>query len=883
MNEQARIVVIGGGIVGCSALYHLTQMGCTDVVLLERDELTSGSTWHAAGNVPTYSTSWSLMKLQAYSAALYSELAKDPDFPISYHVTGSVRLAHGRERMAEFRHVTSMANAQGLSYDMLDPAQLVERYPLVQTHDLLGALWDPLDGDIDPAQITQALARAGRASGAQVRRFERVVGLVQHGDKSWTVTSRDGAGDLHTIDCEIVVNAAGYRAGELMELVGRHLPVAHMSHQYLVTDEIPELATRESSLPLLRDPDASYYLRQERNSFILGPYEWRATSMWPEGIPEQFANMLWNDDLERLEPQILDAGERVPALAEAGIARVVNGPIPYSPDGNPYVGPERGLRNFWHCNTFSFGIAQGGGAGKVLAEWILDGRPEFDIWTIDRRRYKDFATTSYTVDKAIEVYQNEYAISFPFEERPAGRPSYRSPLYDTLRAKGAHFGARGGWERPTWFDPEGVVADHSLSFFRDNGWRDVVAEECHAARNGVAVLDLPGFTKVDVCGAGVEAYLEHLLCTKLPRTGRVALCYALLPDGKVLSEFTLSKIADDHYYVVGAASAEWHDLDVLEESLPIDGSVTLTNLTADYGSLIVVGPRSRDVLSRITSTPLDNASFPWLAVRDIATAYGSVRALRVNYIGDLGWELHAANHQMLALYQAIWAAGEQYEIRDFGMYAVDSLRLDKCYRGWKADLEIGFSPFDAGLDRFVDLTKSDFVGKAALIAERAAGPSWAFVPITLDAAGPADAPFCSSIFDGDGPTAERIGIVTSGGWSFTLHASIALGYIRPDYRPVGTKVFIKIVGQMTEGTVGSEPLYDPTNTRSGEAEYYSLNSNWSRPLMRPVVSITFLAARSVPTAYGWAPAPASWRMVRRSSGNPKIVSKAMMNPGRRTE
>ena len=817
MTEQTRIVVIGGGIAGCSVLYHLAKMGCTDALLVERDELTSGSTWHAAGNVPTYSTSWSVMKVQSYTAALYRELATDPDFPISYHVTGSVRLAHSDERISEFRHVTSMANAQGMGYDMLTPAQLVERYPLVQTHDLVGALWDPLDGDIDPSQVTQAMARAARAMGARVRRFERVVGLERHPNHGWTVTTRtmtpSGDAEEHVIDCEIVVNAGGYRAGEVMALIGRHHPIAQMSHQYYVTGEIAELAARETPLPLLRDPDTSYYLRQERNSYILGPYEWRATAMWRDGIPEQFSNMLWSEDLERLEPQILDAGERVPVLGEAGIARVVNGPIPYAPDGNPYLGPERGLRNFFHCDTFSFGIAQGGGAGKAIAEWILDGRPEFDIWSIDRRRYKEFATTQYTIDKAIEVYQNEYAMGFPFEERLAGRPSYTSPLYEPLKAKGAYFGARAGWERPTWFDTghgtDRAVTDHSLSFRRRNGWRAEVAAECAAVRNGVAVLDLPGFTKIEITGPGAQVYLDHLLCTKLPRTGRLTLCYALLPDGKVLSEFTLSKITDDHYYAVGAAGAEWHDLDVLEAALPADGSVTLTNVTADFGSLIVVGPRSRDVLAQVTTTPLDNASFPWLSVRDIDTAFGPARALRVNYVGELGWELHVANDQLVPLYQAIWAAGQAHGIRDFGIYAVDSLRLDKGYRGWKADLEIGFSPFDASLDRFVDLTKPDFVGKAALVAEKAAGSPWRFVSMTLDDDGDADAPFCSSIFDGD----ERVGIVTSGGWSFTLGKSVALGYVRPQYEVSGTRLQIKIFGELCAATVGREPLFDPDNER----------------------------------------------------------------------
>jgi dimethylglycine dehydrogenase len=812
MTDQARVVVIGGGIAGCSALYHLAERGCTDVLLLERDELTSGSTWHAAGNVPTYSTSWSLMRMQSYSAALYRELAADPDDPVTYHVTGSVRLAHGRERLAEFHHVTGMANAQGMDYDVLDTKQLVDRYPLVETHDLLGALWDPLDGDIDPSQISQALARKARQRGARVRRFERVTALEPSASGGWMVTSVGADGDVHTTECESVINAAGYRAGEVMQLVGRHHPIAHMSHQYYLTEELPELAARDCPLPLLRDPDASYYLRQERSSYLLGPYEWQATPMWIDGIPERFANMLWSADLERLEPQIVDAGERVPLLGRAGIARVVNGPIPYSPDGNPYIGPERGLRNFWHCNTFSFGIAQGGGAGKAIAEWILDGRPEYDLWSVDRRRYKEFATTEYTVAKAVEVYQNEYAISFPFEERPAGRPSYTSPLHATLLAKGAHYGGRGGWERPTWFDLDGSAGADTVSLTRTNNWRDCVAAECAAVRNAVGLLDLPGFTKVEVSGPGAEAYLDRLLCSRLPAVGRVALCYALLPDGKLLSELTVSRLAADHFYLVGAASAEWHDLDLLESSLPSDGSVRLRNLTAELGSLVVAGPLSRHVLAEVTGSPLDNASFPWMSVRPVDTPVGPVRALRVTYVGELGWELHVANDQLPELYRAVWEAGQSHGIRDFGIYAVDSLRLDKCYPGWKTDLEIGFSPFDAGLDRFVDLGKPDFVGRSALLGEREAGSPWRFVAMTLDEDGAADAPFCASIFDADGDR-ERVGIVTSGGWSFTLAKSVALGYVRTAHASAGSAVRIGIFGELRAATVCASPLYDPEYAR----------------------------------------------------------------------
>jgi dimethylglycine dehydrogenase len=711
--------------------------------------------------------------------------------------------------MAEFHHAASMAKANGMEYEVCSPTELKERFPLMETHDLLGGLWDPLDGDIDPSQVTQAMARAARADGCRIRRHERVTALRQYANHEWTVTSLAGGVETE-IECEIVINAGGYRAGEVMALIGRHMPIMTMSHQYFITEEIPELVARQHDpLPLLRDPDVSYYLRQERGSFLLGPYEWTSTPMWLEGIPDHFANMLWGEDLERLEPQILDAGERVPLLGDAGIAKVVNGPISYSPDGNPYIGPERGLRNFWHCNNFSLGIAQGGGAGKLLAEWILTGRPEWDIWGADRRRYKEFATTSYTVDKAKELYQNEYAMGFLFEERPAGRPSFMSPLYDTLKAKGASFGARGGWERATYFDPEGTVTDHTLSFFRTNGFRPRVNDEVQAARNAAAVFDLPGFAKFDIKGAGAEACLDHLLCTRLPKLGRVGLSYALLPDGKLLSEFTITRVADDHFYLVGAATAEWHDLDVLENALPADGSVTISNMTTQYGTLAVVGPKSREILSQVTSSPLDNASFPWLSMRMIDTSVGPMRALRVNYVGELGWELHASDKQLPTLYAEVMAAGAKHGIGDAGVYAIDSLRLDKCYRGWKGDLEIGFTPFDASLDRFVDMTKTDFVGKDALVAQQATGSTWRFVPLTLDEPGDADPYYCSTVFDGH----SNVGIVTSGGWSYTLERSVALAYVRPEYEAPGTKVAIDVFGTMMSATVGAEPLFDPQNDR----------------------------------------------------------------------
>jgi dimethylglycine dehydrogenase len=803
MTEHVHVAVIGGGAVGCSALFHLARRGWTDALLLEQDELTSGSTWHAAGNCPTFSTAWGILKLQRYSAELYRALAEDADYPITYHVTGSVRLSHTAERLAELRHVCGMARANGIDYAILSPAELRARYPLVELHGLNAALWDPLDGDIDPAQLTQALAAAARRLGARVRRFSRVTAIAPRPGGGWSLRTRDDA----EIAAEIVVNAAGYRAGEVMALLGQPLPIAVLSHQYLVTDDVPDIAGRDARLPLLRDPDASYYLRQERGGFILGPYEWDATPMWLDGIPEDFAHKLWNDDLGRLERYIEDACARVPALGRVGVRRVVNGPIPYSPDGNPYIGPAHGLPSFFHCNTFSFGICQAGGAGKAIAEWVIDGAPEWDLWSLDPRRYTGYATRTYAVAKAIEVYQNEYAPAFPNEERPAGRPLRTSPLHESLAARGARFGARGGWERPVWFGAPDV--EDRPSFRRDRAFFAPVGAEVRAVRNAVGLLDLPGFTKFRVHGAAAAAWLDRLLCGHLPRVGRIALAYALNEKGRLVSEFTVTRLAPDTFYLCSAASAEWHDDDLLRAALPDDGSVALQDVSAALGTLVLSGPRARDVLAAVTRADLSSTAFPWLTAREIGIGAVRVLALRVGYTGELGWELHAPVAHLPALHDALHEAGRAHALRDFGIYALDSLRLDKCYRAWKTDLEIGFSPLEAALGRFVDFAKPDFIGRAALLAERERGVAQRFVPLLLDVPGDHDAPACASVFH-DG---ARVGLVTSGGWSHTLERSIALAYVRADLARAGTRLAVDVFGESRAATVGTEPLYDPTNAR----------------------------------------------------------------------
>jgi dimethylglycine dehydrogenase len=804
MTDRARVVIIGGGAAGCSALYHLAKIGWTDCLLVERDELTSGSTWHAAGNCPNFSTSWNVIKLQRHSTKLYARLGDEVGYPINYHITGSLRLAHSRDRMDEYKHVSAMARAQGIGFDLLTPAEAKDRYPFLELHDLQGALWDPHDGDIDPSQLTQAYAKGAKDLGCRIQRFTKVTGLAREASGDWRIATDKGE-----IRAEIVVNAAGFRAGEIMAMVGQYLPIVSLEHQYLLTESIPELAARKSPLPLLRDPDVSYYLRQERDALLLGPYEKEnAVARWAEGVPAEFAYQLFPDSLDRLEPYIEQAIGRVPILGQAGMQKVINGPIPYSPDGNPYIGPAHGLTNFYHCCCFSFGIAQSGGAGKTLAEWIAHGEPEWDFWSLDPRRYADYATRSYVTAKAVELYENEYAIAYPFNEFPAGRPAKITALYDRLKAKRAMFCARGGWERAAWFPRQGEAAEQKPSFRRTN-FHAAVGAECKAVREGVGLLDLGGFTKLAIEGPAAAAWLDRIVCGRLPKLGRVSLAYMLNGRGGIVCEFTITRLAEDRFYLIGAAAAEWHDLDWLKRHLPADGSVRIENLSARLGSLVLAGPQSREVLAKVTDADLSNDRFPWLSAREIEIGFARMLALRVNYVGELGWELHAPMENLVATYEALWAAGTSHDIRDFGMYAMDSLRLEKCYRGWKTDMTHEYTPLMASLERFVDFQKPGFTGMAALVEQSRAGPKERLVPLLLDEVGDADAPACATVWQND----SRVGLVTSGGFGHTLGRSIALAYVRTDLAGPGTRLDIEILGERRGAIVGREPLYDPTNAR----------------------------------------------------------------------
>jgi dimethylglycine dehydrogenase len=799
MRTQARVVVIGGGIAGVSTLWHLVRAGWQDLLLLEKAELTSGSTWHAAGNTPTFSGSWSVMRMQAYSLELYRRLAADPEHAVTYHVTGSLRLAQSSDRLDEFRHVTGMAQAQGLEFAVLSPAEAKARYPFLELHGLQGALYDPLDGDIDPSMVTQALAKEARAGGAVIQRNCPVTAISRTPQGRWRLETPQGV-----VEAEHVVNAAGYRAGEVGAMVGLDLPIVTLEHQYLVTEAIPELEARDGHLPLLRDPDDSYYLRQERKGLLLGPYEKEnARAAWLDGIPEDFANQLWGDDLERLEKYIELACGRVPILGSAGVRRVVNGPIPYTPDGLPLLGPVHGLTNFWNCAAFSFGICQGGGAGKILADWIVEGEPEWDVLPMDTRRFTGFATRSYTLAKAIELYENEYAIGFPVQEWPAHRPMKTTPLYDVLKAEGARFGARGGWERPTFFGPE----SQEIPSFRRPGWHETVGAEVRAVHGHAGLLDLPGFTKFEVSGPGAASFLDRVLCTRLPRLGRVGLAYALTPQGGIRSEFTVARLAEDRFYLCSASSAQHHDFDTLAWHLPPDG-VAIADVTARFDTLVLAGPRSREIMAGLIAMPLDNGWFPWMAARDLTIGSAPVRVLRVSYVGELGYELHVPMEHVREMYGRVVAAGAPFGLRPFGIYALESMRLEKCYRSWGADLVTEYTPFEAGLDRFVDLSKDGFVGRTALLARKEAGFKEHFVPLVLQDEG-SDAVVVARVLCGD----QQVGLVGSAGFGHRIGKSIALAYVALPHAVPGTELAVEVLGERRPAVVASEPLFDPANLR----------------------------------------------------------------------
>ncbi len=805
----ASVVIIGGGAVGASSLYHLAKMGWTDCVLLEKNELTAGSTWHAAGNCPSFSTSWAVMNMQRYSLSLYAGLAEEVDYPMNYHVTGSIRLAHSKERMQEFERARSMGRYQGMDIEMMSIQDMKDAYPFLETHDLAGGLWDPDDGDIDPAQLTQALAKGARSMGAQIHRFTPATGVSKNDAGEWVVHTDKG-----DITCEYVVNAAGYyaqRVGEWFKPYGgRTVPMAVMSHQYFLTEEIPALKewseTNGRKIPLLRDVDSSYYLRQDKNGLNLGPYERNCKAHWitpDDPMPEDFSFQLYPDDLERLEWYIEDAMARVPLLGEGGVGRNINGPIPYAPDGLPLIGPMPGVKNAFEACVFTFGITQGGGAGKVLAEWIVEGQTEWDMWAVDPRRYTDYTDQDYCNKKAMEVYGHEYAMHFPQHEWPAARDKKLSPVHDKVVELGGVMGAYNGWERANWFAKPGddTSEESTHTWDRSGPWQQRIKEECEAVRDHCGVLDLPGFSRFMVKGEGAAEALRSLVTGGLPKVGRMNLVYISDPRGRILTELSCLRLDEDAFIMITAATAQWHDRDLLMNVLP--KSITVEDVTTTRDTLIVTGPKARDVLSGLTDADL---SMGWLTHQAATVAGQPAFLVRVSFAGELGWEIHALNEHVAAIYDAVLSAGAT----PFGMYTLNALRMEKGYRTWKGDLSTDYTLFEGGLDRFVKLDKpQEFPGKAALLNEKQQGSKKRFVTLTVEA-GDADAPYMSTIWH----NGEVVGETTSGAWGYRVNKSIALGMIRTDLANPGTELEVEIYGQRCKAAVQpDQPLWDPENER----------------------------------------------------------------------
>ena len=814
MKTHVRVLVIGGGVVGVSTLYHLAKKGWKDVALIERTELTAGSTWHAAGLLPLFNMSYTVGQLHKYSVDLYKRLPQETGQDTSFHVTGNLRLATSRERMDEYQKYCGTANTIGVPFEVITPKRVKELWPLMElggtpdTPAIVGALYHPDDGHIAPADLTMALRKGARAGGAEIYENTEATAIERTPSGEWLVHTSKG-----DITAEHLVLATGNYARQTGRLLGLNVPAIPVEHQYIVYDESPELkAYRQGGgreLAVLRESDQSYYLREERMGWILGPYEKGAPARFADGVPDWFGRSLFPGDLDRLVPYIEAATRRVPALENCGIKDIVNGPISYTPDGSPLIGPAWGVRNVWLNEGHSFGITAAGGSGWQLAEWITEGEPGIDMLATDPRRFGAYTSKRYTVAKNEETYRNVFTVHFPDEEREDGRPAKTSPVYDKVDAMGAVWGQRYGWERANWFAPRGVERRDRWSFRRTN-YFEHVGNEVRLMREKVGIIDLTPFSKFEVTGPGAEAWLDSLVANKVPtKVGRMALSHALTKKGGIRSEFTITKIADAHFYVVSAGAAERYDGDYLAKALPRDGSVFLRNITNTRGCFVLAGPKSREVLAQLTDTPLDNASFPWLTAQTIEAGLAvDVYALRVNFVGSLGWELHFPIEYAHTLFDALFKAGKAHGIGMVGMRAMESLRMEKSFFFFVREMTEFYTPFETSLDRFVRMNKGPFIGREALEQQLAAGVPNRFITLEVHGVTDADPLGNEPLFDASG---KMIGRATSGYYGHHVKKSLAIGYVQAKFAEVGTQLSILILGEMKQATVLRESPHDPDN------------------------------------------------------------------------
>jgi dimethylglycine dehydrogenase len=808
MKTSARAVVIGGGVVGCSVLYHLTKAGWKDVVLVERDILTSGSTWHAAGGFHTLNGDPNVAKLQGYTIALYDELERISGQACGLHRSGGLILADTKDRMDWLKMAHARARYLGLETELLTMDEAKKINPLLEKKYFVGAMLDAADGNLDPEGTTHAYAKSARIGGAEIYQGTRVQELKHRPDGSWDVITDKG-----NIHAEHVVNCGGLWAREVGRMVGIELPVLAMEHMYLVTDEMPEVIEYNKKhgkeLSHIIDFRSEIYMRQERSGLVLGTYEQACVPWQPKQTPWEFGRELLQPDLDRIAPNLELGYKHFPALANAGIKKVINGPFTFTPDGNPLVGPVQGIRNFWCACGVMAGFSQGGGVGLALSQWMVNGDPGFDVWAMDVARFGEWATRSYTNEKVRENYSRRFSIRFPNEELPAARPQQTTSLYDTFLKQGAVMGDSWGLETPLWFAPKGVKAKDIVSFRRSNDFKHVKAEVMNCRKN-VGVTEIANFAKYRFTGTGAEAFLSRMMTNKMPKTGRICLTPMLNPAGKLIGDFTIAKADDETFYMWGSSQAQKYHMRWFEQHVPADGSVHIHRYDMGLVGLHIAGPKSRDVLQAMTDIDVSGAAFKFMDHRSMDVANCPALVNRVSYTGDLGYEIWVAPEFQRRLYDAIMSAGKKLKIGHFGMRAFLSMRLEKNFPTWYRELRPIYGGFEAQMDRFIDLTKNDFIGREAAAAEKASGGKLRRVSMTVKAK---DADVL-----GDEPIWHKgkvVGWVTSGGFAHFVNKSMAQGYVPKELADdLADGAFdIEIMGDMRKATIIIEPPFDPEGKR----------------------------------------------------------------------
>ncbi|QMU59748.1 MAG: FAD-dependent oxidoreductase [Boseongicola sp.] len=801
MKSHARVVVIGGGVVGCSVLYHLTKLGWSDVMLIERSELTSGSTWHAAGGFHTLNGDTNMAALQGYTIRLYKELEELTGMSCGLHHVGGVTLAETPERLDMLKAERAKHRYMGLQTEILTPSEIRDVAELVNVDGILGGLYDPLDGHLDPSGTTHAYAKAARMGGAEIVTQTRVLETNARADGGWDVVTENG-----TVVAEHIVNAGGLWAREVAAMAGVYLPLMPMAHQYLVTEDIPEIYERETEFPHVMDPGGESYLRQEGRGLCIGFYEQNCEPWSVNGTPWDFGHELLNDDVSKIEDSVEFAYRRFPVLERAGVKRIIHGPFTFAPDGNPLVGPVPGLRNYWSACAVMAGFSQGGGVGLSLAQWMIEGETERDPRAMDVARFGRWTTPGYTLPKVIENYQRRFSVTYPNEELPAARGLRRTPMYDVWDQMGAVFGAQYGLEVVNYFALAGEPRFETPSFRRSNAF-EATRQEVFAVRENVGINEVHNFGKFLVAGKRARDWLNRVMAGRIPKPGRLSLTPMLSPKGRLLGDFTVSCLDEERFQLTASYGSQDDHLRWFEAHC--DDGVSVQNISDQRTGFQIAGPSARKVLAKVADADVSNEAFRFLDVRQMTVGMVSCIVQRVSYTGDLGYEIFCDPIDQRHLWDVLWDAGQEFEMRPFGMRAMMSLRLDRFFGSWQREFSPDYTAAETGLDRFISFKKSDnFIGREPALTERQSPPDRKLVAFKVDA-DDSDVFGYEPIWIGD----EVVGFCTSGGYSHWTKTSIAFGFLPVDLAEIAEGAEIEILGERRAATVLHAPLFDPDGDR----------------------------------------------------------------------